>query len=125
MALLEANLGGGWFELPTPKPSGYHPSYTHLENSYRDANGYLHRDITRKNVAKVECSFNALNQQEVMALQNLYGYDSFWLRFTDYYGNRVEKKVYAGPLGGKVERIDHSTLKPEVITDMSISFVEY
>lgn len=125
MALLEANLGGGWYSLPTPKPGGYSPTYTHLEKSYRDANGNLHRDIVRKNVAKVECSFNALNQQEVMTLQNLYSYDSFQLRFTDYYGNRVEKKVYAGPIGGKVERIDHSTLKPEIVTDMSVSFVEY
>lgn len=125
MALIEANLGGGWFGLPTPKPGGYNPSYTHLENSYRDANGYLHRDIVRRNVSKVECSYNALNQQEVMALQNLYGYDYFWLRFTDKYGNRVEKKVYAGPLGGKVERIDHSNNKPKVVTDMSISFIEY
>ena len=28
MALMEANLGGGWFSLPTPKPGGYNPSYT-------------------------------------------------------------------------------------------------
>ena len=121
MALLEANLGGGWFVLPTPKPGGYNPTYTHLEKSYRDANGNLHRDIVRKNVAKVECSYNALTQQEVNTLQNLYGYDSFWLRFTDYYGNRVEKKVF----GGKVERINHDNYKPEIVTDMSVSFVEY
>lgn len=125
MALLEANLGGGWFALPTPKPSGYNPTYTHLEKSYRDAVGYLHRDIIRKNVSKVECSYNALNQQEVNTLQSLYAYDSFWLRFTDKYGNRVEKQVYAGPVGGKVERIDHTNFKPEVVTDMSVSFVEY
>lgn len=125
MALLEASLGGSWFALPTPKPSGYNPSYTHLENSYRDANGYLHRDIVRRNVSKVECSYNALNQQEVQTLQNLYGFDSFLLRFTDKYGNRVEKRVYAGPVGGKVERINHSNNKPEIVTDMSISFIEY
>ena len=125
MALLEANLGGGWFSLPTPKPGGYYPSYTHLENSYRDVNGYLHRDIIRKNVSKVECSYNALTQSEVATLQNLYGYDYFWLRFTDYYGNRVEKKVYAGPVGGKVERINHNNNVPEAVTDMSVSFIEY
>ena len=33
MALMEANLGNGWFEIPTPKPEGYFPSYTHLEDS--------------------------------------------------------------------------------------------
>lgn len=125
MALMEANLGGGWFALPTPKPGGYNPTYTHLENSYRDAVGYLHRDIIRKNVSKVECSYNALTQQDVQTLQNLYGYDSFWLRFTDKYGNRVEKQVYAGPVGGKVERINHNDYKPEIVTDMSVSFVEY
>ena len=125
MALMEANLGGGWFSLPTPKPGGYNPSYTHLENSYRDATGLLHRDIIRRNVSKVECSYNALNQQETALLQNLYGYDSFWLRFTDKYGNRVEKQVYAGPIGGKVERKDHTNNKPEIVTDMSVSFIEY
>lgn len=125
MALMEANLGGGWFALPTPKPGGYNPSYTHLENSYRDVNGYLHRDIIRKNVAKVECSYNALTQVEVGRLQSLYTFDYFWLRYTDYEGTRVEKKVYAGPVGGKVERIDHTNDRPEIVTDMSVSFIEY
>lgn len=125
MALMEANLGGGWFALPTPKPGGYNPSYTHLENSYRDVNGYLHRDIIRKNVAKVECSYNALTQAEVGRLQSLYTFDYFWLRFTDKEGKRVERKVYAGPVGGKVDRINHNDYKPEVVTDMSVSFIEY
>lgn len=125
MSLIQANTGGGWFDLPTPKPGGYFPSYTHLENSYRDAGGYLHRDIIRKNVAKIECNFNALTQNEVRTLQELYNFDSFGLRWTDYYGNRVEKKVYAGPITGKTERIDHSSYVPQVITDLSMSFIEY
>lgn len=125
MALVEANLGGGWFALPTPKPNGYFPSYTHLENSFRDARGYLHRDIIRRNTAKLECSWNALNESQVALLQSLYNYDSFWIRYTDEYGNRVEKNVYAGPLKGKVMQIDHTTLKPIVNTDINMNFIEY
>ena len=125
MALLQANTGGGWYDLPTPKPNGYYPSYTHLENSFRDARGYLHRDIVRKNTARVECSWNALNNSQIRILQQLYDYNSFYLRFTDCYGNRVEKLVYAGPLNVKVNAIDHNTDMPTVLTDVSMNFVEY
>lgn len=125
MALIEANTRGSWFALPTPKPGGYHPSYTHFENSYRDASGYLHRDIIRKNVAKLECSWNALNENEIALLQDLYSYNSFRLRFTDYYGNRVEKIVYAGPITAKTQRIDTSNYRPTVVVDMSMNFIEY
>jgi len=125
MALLQANTGGGWFDLPTPKPNGYFASYTHLENSFRDARGYLHRDIIRYNTAKVECSWNALEQSQINLLQSLYGYNSFWLRFPDCYGNIVEKQVYAGPLKGKVFTIDHNTEIPVTTTDVTMNFVEY
>ena len=125
MALLEANTGAGWYALPTPKPEGYFPSYTHLENSFRDARGYLHRDIIRRFTAKVECSWNALTLQQIADLQNLYGYDSFLLRFTDCYGNRVEKRVYSGPLSGKVLSINHNSLAPDVSTGMAMNFIEY
>lgn len=125
MALLEVNTGNGWYALPTPKPSGYFPSYTHLENSYRDARGYLHRDIVRRNTAKVECSWNALTNDEVRLLQELYGLNSFRLRFTDYYGNRVEKIMYAGPLSAKTERMNTDNYVPNVIVDMSMNFIEY
>ena len=125
MALIEANTGGGWFSLPTPKPGGYAPSYTHFENSYRDASGYLHRDIRRKNVAKLECSWNALTQSQINTLQSLYTYNSFRLRFTDYYGNRVEKVVYAGPLSSKTEMINTNTNKPTIVVETSMNFIEY
>lgn len=125
MALIEVNTGGGWWGLPTPKPNGYFPSYTHLENSFRDARGYLHRDIIRKETAKLECSWNALTGEQIGILQSLYWYDKFWIRYTDCYGNRVEKEVYAGPLKGKVYSIDHSNLHPDVVTDMSMNFIEY
>lgn len=124
MALIQANVGGGWFDLPTPKPGGYFPSYTHLENSFRDARGYLHRDIIRENTAKLECSWNALTSEQASLLQSMYSYQSFWLRFTDCYGNRVEKQMYAGPLKGKVFAIDNSDL-PTVLTDMTMNFIEY
>ena len=125
MALVEVNLGGGWLALPTPKPNGYFPSYTHLENSFRDARGYLHRDIIRYNTAKLECSWNALNEDQIALLQNLYSYNSFWIRYTDEFGNRVEKQVYAGPLKAQVTSIDHTTLKPTINTSVTMDFIEY
>lgn len=125
MALLEVNTGAGWYALPTPKPDGYFPSYTHLENSFRDARGYLHRDIIRMNTAKVECSWNALTTEEIRKLQELYGYYSFRLRYTDCYGNRVEKTMYAGPLQGKIFSINHSNNVPSVATGMAMNFIEY
>lgn len=125
MALIEANLGGGWFALPTPKPNGYFPSYTHLENSFRDARGYLHRDIIRYNTAKLECSWNALNNEEINLLQSLYSYNKFWLRYTDNFGNRVEKQVYAGALKNQVNSIDHTSLKSAINTNVTMDFIEY
>ena len=125
MALLEANTGSGWFALPTPKPGDYFPSYTHLENSYVDTTGYLHRDIIRRNRAKVECGWNALSQEEMSLLQSLYNLDAFWLRYTDNYGNRVEKRVYAGPLTGKVQKMQPNTYRLLLTTDVSMNFIEY
>lgn len=125
MALLEANTGGGWFSLPTPKPENYFPSYTHEEKSYVDSRGYFHRDIVRRNRAKVECGWNALNQEEMSLLQYLYSLDYFYLRYTDNYGNRVEKKVYAGPLTGKTRKIDPNTLKLLLTTNVAMNFIEY
>lgn len=125
MALIEVNTGSGWHSLPTPKPEGYFPSYTHLENSYRDARGYLHRDIIRWYTAKLECSWNALTSEELIKLQDLYGYSSFLIRYTDNFGQRVEKRVYAGPLQGKILAINHNTLAPNISTGISMNFIEY
>ena len=59
MALLEAstNNKASWIPLPTPSPENYSPTYTHLERSYQDSLGYLHRDIVRRDRAKVICGF--------------------------------------------------------------------
>ena len=56
MALMEASLDNmrTWIELPTPAPENYSPTYTHMEDSYVSASGYLVRDIVRRNRAKVE-----------------------------------------------------------------------
>ena len=127
MALLEYRLGtsGAFKPLPTPAPENYYPSYTHLENSYINAGGYLVRDIIRKNRAKVTCGWKALNTEQMALLQSLYDQKSFYLKFTDNYGNRVIKKVYAGPLEGKAKFMDQKTYKISLTTDVSMNFIEF
>ena len=123
-SFLQANTGGGWFNLPTPSEDNYSPTYTHLEESFRDANGYLHRDIKRYNLAKLVCGWNKLNSNEMAVLQRLYDYDQFQLRFTDNKGNRVVKTVYAGPLDGKTKLADKETFLLIKRTDVQMNFIE-
>lgn len=122
-SFLQANTGSGYFNLPCP--SSYQPTYTHLENSYTNANGYLVRDIIRKNRAKVTCSWSSLNSEDMALLQSLYNLSSFKLRFTDNYGRRVEKKVYAGPLDGKTVYADKKTFILVKRSDVTMNFIEY
>lgn len=125
MALLEYRLGTSGDFNPLPTPAEYYPSYTHLENSYVSAKGYFIRDIIRRNRAKVTCGWKALETPQMALLQELYNQTSFYLRFTDNYGNRVTKKVYAGPLEGKAKFLDHQTYKIALTTDVSMNFIEY
>ena len=125
MALLEYRLESESSFSPLPTPAEYYPSYTHLENSYVSAKGYFIRDIIRKNRAKVTCGWNALETSEMALLQHLYDCYYFYLRYTDNYGNRVVKKVYAGPLEGKAKFLDHQTYKIALTTDVSMNFIEY
>ena len=127
MELLEASLDNmkTWIELPTPAPENYSPTYTHLEDSYVSANGYLVRDIIRRNTAKVTCGWNTLNANEMALLQTLYDQYSFYLKFTDNYGNRVVKKVYAGPHDGKTKFYDKKTYQLTLRTNVQMNFIEY
>ena len=124
MALMEANLGNGWFEIPTPKPEGYFPSYTHLEDSYNDSKGNLHRDFIWKNRAKLECSWNSLSGDKYSTLQDLYDAKEFPMRFTDNKGRRVEKIMYGGTLKGNVYKKDKITYKPILWTNITMNFIE-
>lgn len=126
MAFMEASYDNNtWFDLPTPDSENYSPTYTHLEKSYRDSLGYLHRDITRKNLAKVTAGWCKLNSNEIALLQSLYEKDFFYLKFTDNYGKRVIKKVYAGPLDGKVKYADKNSYLLVQRTDVQMNFIEY
>lgn len=125
MALLEANINGVWRALPTPAPENYDPSYTHLERSYQDSAGYLHRDIIRRNRAKVTCGWNVVTDEEMDLLQSLYDLDYFYLRFTDKHNQRVEKKVYAGPLTGKAKFMSPETYRISLYTKINMNFIEY
>ena len=111
-----------WVKLPTP--SEYSPTYTHVENSYRDVNGRLHRDIKRKNLAKVECGWNALDDTQIALLQSLYSLNSFTVRFTDNFGNRVSKTMYCGTLTKKSAIQDKTTLKIILSTEIAMNFIE-
>ena len=113
---------GSWVKLPTP--SEYSPTYTHIEDSYRDIQGKLHREIKRKNLAKIECGWNALNDTQLSLLQNLYTLNSLQVRFTDNLGNRVTKTMYCGPLTKKSAFQDKSTLKIVLSTDIAMNFIE-
>ena len=115
-------INGSWTKLPTP--SQYAPSYTHIENTYRDANGYLHRDILRKNLAKIECGWNALDDTELALLQSLYTLNSLQVRFTDNNGNRKTKTMYCGPLSKKSAIQDKTTLKIILSTEVAMNFIE-
>ena len=120
--LVTAYINGAWVKLPTP--SQYNPTYTHIENTYRDIKGVLHRDIIRKNLAKVECGWNALDDEQVALLQSLYSLNSFPFRYTDNFGNRVTKTVYAGTLTRKSELMDKATLKIILMSEISMNFIE-
>jgi hypothetical protein len=125
MALLQAYVDGVWKDLPTPAPENYEPTYTHLERSYQDSTGYLHRDIVRRNRAKVICGWNYLTGDEMDLLQTLYDMDYFYLRYTDRHNNRVEKKMYGGPISGKAKFMDRATYKITANTKASANFIEY
>lgn len=120
--LITVYYNGAWVKLPTP--SSYNPTYTHIEDSYRDVNGKLHREIKRKNLAKIECGWNALDNTQIALLQNLYTLNSMQVRFTDNFGNRVTKTMYCGPLSGKSEKLNKTTLRIMIKSDVSMNFIE-
>jgi len=124
MALIEAKIDGVWTALPTPSPKNYSATYTHLENSFMNAQGYLKREIIRRNRAKVFCGWQLLKETDMALLQRLYDLDNFELRFTDNYNNRVEKTMYAGPLEGKAAFMDKSTFEIIYNTDIQMNFIE-
>lgn len=113
-----------WFDVPTPKPEGYFPSYTHLENSYNDSLGNLHRDFIWKNRAKVECAWNSLSGEEYAILQDLYDKEEFYLRYPDNKGRIVTKIMYGGTLKGQVYRKDPVTMMPTLWTNITMNFIE-
>lgn len=122
MGLIQVMINNEWQDLPTP--ATYKPTYTHIENSYRDITGRLHRDIVRKNLAKVECGWNYLNESQLAFLQNIYSYTSLKVKYTDNNGNRVTKTMYAGPLTSTTKGINKTTLKMIINTDVAMNFIE-
>lgn len=124
MKLLRAYLNGGWIDLPTPAPENYEFQSEWREKSFRDSNQYLHRDMIRK-IRKVNCGWNALTGEETALLDSLYDLKSFTLECTDNRNNRVQMKVYAGPISAKAKMMNKSTLAITLRTDVSMNFVEF
>lgn len=124
MALMEAKINGVWRSIPTPKPDGYFPYYAHLENSYNDALGNLHRDFIWKNRAKIECSYNTLSGDDFSFLQSLYELEEFSMRFIDNKGRKVEKIMYSTLPKGAVYKKDKFTDMPKIWRNCSVNFVE-
>ena len=127
MALLEASVDNkaSWFDLPTPSPENYYTKREHIEKSTINANGYLNRDIIRRNRHKVFCGYDSRTGDEVALLDSLYDYDYFYLRFTDNKNQRIVCKVYAGPLDSKVAVLDPVELKIKRHTSIQMNFIEY
>lgn len=125
MALLVATINGVAYNLPTPAPEDYSYQNTHLENSFVDASGYLHRDIIRKNRAKIFCGWDLLTSTQMSLLENLYNETFFYLTCTDNHNNRVIKKVYAGPLEGKARVMNIAELTIKYRTKVQMNFVEF
>ena len=124
MALLQAHISGLWVDLPTPAHENYSMTYTHLEDSFRNARGGMVRQIIRYNVAKVFCGWKHLDGTQMALLQSLYTLPSFSLRFTDNNNNRVEKTVYAGALEGKASLMNVSDFTIKSRTDIQMNFIE-
>ena len=122
MGLIQVMINDEWQDLPTP--ATYKPTYTHVENSYRDITGKLHRDIVRKNLAKVECGWNFLDENQLAFLQSIYSYTSLKVKYTDNNGNRVTKTMYAGPLTSTTKGINKTTLKMTINTEIAMNFIE-
>ena len=114
MALLRAKLNGSWVDLPTPAPDNYEFQSEWREKSFRDSNQYLHRDMIRK-IRKVNCGWNALNSSEMALLDSC----------TDNKNNRVQMKVYAGPISGQAKFMNKSTYAITLRTDVSMNFIEF
>lgn len=123
--LLVATVNGIDYNLPTPSPENYQYQNTHLEDSFIDSTGYLHRDIIRRNRAKVFCGWDLISNTEMSLLETLYNQDYFYLTCTDNHNNRVTKKVYAGPLDGKAKTMDAVTLEITLRTKVQMNFIEF
>lgn len=114
-----------WFALPTPSWKNYHTEREHKEKSFLDANGFFHRDIVRRSRNKVFCGYDALTGEQTALLDNLYDYDYFYLRFTNNQNNRVECKVYSGPLKGVAAMMDARDFRIKWRTSVQVNFIEY
>jgi len=125
MSLLVATVNGVDYNIPTPAPKNYQYQNTHLENSYIDATGYLHRDIVRKNRAKIFCGWELLEADDMSLLETLYDQDFFYLTCTDNHNNRVTKKVYAGPLDGKAALMNQLDYTIKFRTGVQMNFIEF
>lgn len=125
MSLLVATIDGVDYDLPTPSPGNYKFQNTHLENSYISANGYLNRDIVRRNRSKIFCGWDLLKEDDMSLLERIYDKDYIYLTCTDNHNSRVKKKVYAGPLDGSAAFMNKDDFTIKFRTEVQMNFIEY
>lgn len=76
-------------------PSTYNPTIETLENSNRNANGDLIREIIADKI-KIELTWNTMTQDELAVLQYLRRLKSFDVEYLDLDGTYKTIEVYIG-----------------------------
>ena len=66
------------------------------DSTYRDINGILQRNVIRKDVVKLECSWNSgkMTPEEVSTLLTSVNDDFFWLEYYDPYDLEVARREF-------------------------------
>jgi len=107
-----------------PTPSEYNPYPTQIENSERNANGGLIRDIITVK-KKLEMSWNYLTRAQYTQLMAIKLLSSFTCIFDDPTGTGFTTTImYAGDITAQAFKKDSTTDKITAYVDVSCNFIE-
>lgn len=106
-----------------PTPSLYYDDVEFLENSTRNANATLVREIIAKKM-KIELQWNYLTRAQFAQLRAIRELKSFTCQYWNHTTNAYDTiTCYAGKLSGTPLRADSGGVKDW--QDVSINFIEY